>query len=77
MSEIVRIARLLSLLNKLSYGIETGAYGINIPSRYVVDEVVVQLIATMDDILIPCGLHIISDNLGSFCIVPYIAIEGE
>lgn len=77
MSELGRIGQLLRCLNKLTYGIETGAYGINIPSRYVVDEVVVQLIATMDDILIPHGLHIVSEGLGAFCIVPYIGIGEE
>lgn len=77
MNGLGRVGQLLRCLNKLSYGVGTGAYGINTTSRQAVDEAVVQLIAAMDDILIPYGLHIISDNLGSFCIVPYIGIEEE
>lgn len=77
MNGLGRIGRLLRCLNKLSYGVGTGAYGINTPSRQAVDEAVVQLIAAMDDILIPHGLHVVSDSLGTFCIVPYIEIGGE
>lgn len=76
MNELGRVSRLLRCLNNLSYGVGTGAYGINTPYRQAVDEAIVQLIAVMDYILIPHDLHVVSDILGTFCIVPYIEIGG-
>lgn len=84
MSELARIGKLLACLNRLQYGLDSGAYGIanstssNVnSSRGAVEETTVQLIALMDDMLMPHALCIQPNTIGVFCIVPFIGQHGE